>query len=116
MRSARVVQLEHALADRDVEFARTSACSAVAFARRCASQPTNQRAMRRKRGHQNARASGIILQRREMLLAERQQRGERVGRQALRVVLGEIADRAVDHGAAVARAGRRVDGVERRAA
>ena len=36
----------------------TSAVSAATLPRRNVSQPANQRAMRRKRGHQNARASG----------------------------------------------------------
>jgi hypothetical protein len=35
-----------------------SAASAVILRRRSASQPANQRAMRWKRGHQKARASG----------------------------------------------------------
>ena len=37
----------------------------------------------------------------------------RIGRQRVGECLGEIADRVVDHGAAVGGAGRRVDGVER---
>src|SRR3954452_4171409 len=56
---------------------------------------------------------GVVLQRREMFLAERDQRGEWICGQGLRILLSEVADRAVDHGAAVARAGRRVDRIER---
>ncbi len=49
-----------------------------------------------------------------MLLAELEQFLQRIGRRRVREQLGVIADGAVDDGAAVARARRRVDGVERR--
>ena len=77
------------------------------------SQAMNQRAMRRKRGHQNARVLGKILSSGETVLAKPQQLVERVGGQAFLYLLGEVADRAVDHRAAVARAGRRIDRIER---
>ena len=57
---------------------------------------------------------GEILQLREMLLAEPQSApASAIVRQLVLELLGEVADRLVDHGAAVARAGRRVDRVER---
>ncbi len=51
-------QREHALAERDLDLAGGLGVSAATRPRRCVSQPANQRAMRWKRGHQNARASG----------------------------------------------------------
>ena len=59
---------------------------------------------------------GKIRQRREMLLAELRSARRRVVGQLVLELFGEVADRVVDHGAAVARAGRRVDRVERLAA
>ena len=49
-----------------------------------------------------------------MRLAERQQFGMGIGRQFAANIFGVFADRRVDDGAAVARAGRRVDRIERR--
>ena len=80
--------------------------------RRSVSQAANQRAMRRKRGHQNARASGIVFQRGEMLAADFDQLADRVVRQLRGEISGEFADRAVNDGAAVGGAGRRVDRIE----
>ena len=71
-------------------------------AARC-SQRANQRAMRSKRGHQNARASGKSSSGAKCFAPERDQLGQRIGRQRVGKLLGEIADGAVDDGAAIAR-------------
>ncbi len=92
---------------------RISASMAAIVARRSASQRANQCAMRRKRGHQNARASGKSFQRGEMRLAERDELAHRIGRELLGVALGEIADGGVDDGAALGGAGRGIDRIER---
>ena len=56
---------------------------------------------------------GKILERGELLLAELDQLGDRIVRQRILEPRSERADRLMDHGAAVARAGRRVDRIER---
>ena len=114
MRSARVVSLKSRLSIAMSSAARNLGMHGRrAFARRCASQATNHCAMRTKRGHQNARASGKSCSGAKCFSPSASSLASgSAGRRSRR--LGEIADRAVDHGAAVARAGRRVDGIERR--
>ena len=111
-------QRERALAERNLDLAADLGMRAPRRpARRSVSQPANQRAMRWKRGHQNARASGKSSARRNACCAERDQRGARDRPAALSAkALRELADRAVDDGAAVGGAGRRVDGDRARAA
>ena len=86
MRSARAVQLERAVAERDLELAADLGVERVELRRAApASQPANQRAMRRKRGHQNARASGKSSSGAKCSLAELDQLADRIGGQLCRV-------------------------------
>ena len=69
--------------------------------------------MRRKRGHQNALASGKSASGRKCRSPISRIAATGSSGIASRIGLGELADAVVDQGAAVGRAGRRVDGVER---
>ena len=92
---------------------RISASIAVDSPRRAISHSANHAAMRWKRGHHSARASGRSISGAKYFSpmprnAQRGIVGQRVG-----VGLGELAERFVDRRAAIGRRQRHVDGIER---
>ena len=90
-----------------------SAAIAAMSPRRAVSQSANQRAMRWKRGHHSARASGRSISGAKCLFADAAQHVHDVGGQVVGVGLREFAERFVDRRAAIGGRQRHVDGIER---
>ena len=96
MRSARTVSLNSSAPNGMSMLPPISASNRESLARRSISKRANHSAMRRKRGHQNARASGKSASGAKCRVADLDQRRDRIVRQLVRERPGEFADGVVD--------------------
>ncbi len=90
-----------------------SAAIPVRLPRRAISQSENQAAMRRKRGHHSARASGRSINGAKYFWPMPRKARRGIVGQRRGEGLGEFAERIVDRRTAVGRRQRHVDGIER---